>query len=46
MKFLNPTIYNFYVPLWKRICIAISFKISLDIGGRVLWKLAPYSMVG
>lgn len=44
-RYMKPSIYNYPVRFRDRFCIALAYTISLDLFGRVLWYLAPYSLV-
>ena len=46
LRHFNAGMYNNPVSAWRRAVIAVAFTINLDLGGRVLWRLAPYGMVG
>jgi hypothetical protein len=42
---LRNRIYNYDVALWRRVVIALSVWLPGSWHGRILWKLAPYSLV-
>lgn len=46
VDWMSEDMYNYYVPLWKRRVIKYSFKFSVNLGVRMLWKLAPFACVG
>ena len=46
VNLLNKDIYNYHVPFWKRLLIATAFRVSPRAGERILWKIAPYALVG
>ncbi len=45
-NWLEDNMYNYHVPMWKRRLIKWAFKISPNLGVKVLWKLAPFACVG
>ena len=46
LDWMSDSMYNYNVPKWKKKIIKYSFKCSVNLGVKVLWKLAPFSCVG
>ena len=45
-RYLHARMYNYYVPFYRRVAIMLAFAVGIRFGGWVLWKVAPYSLVG